>query len=95
MYLSKTQIAAINQRDAELAALQPIAYAAIREHYQAARTELSRSGMCGKKLDYKARRLALCMGAITLPDDRTLSWATPLNWSAGGYRSTALDKKTA
>lgn len=73
---------------------QQLAQQAIIKNYDAAREQLSRKGVFGKELDRKARKLALRMAGIQLPDGATLAWATPDDWAAGGYRSAALAAKT-
>jgi hypothetical protein len=74
---------------------QAQAIAAVRKNYDAARTELANAGMFGKTLDNKARKLALKMAGIELPEGKTIAWATPDGWNVGGYRSGALAKKAA
>ena len=73
---------------------QQLAQQAIIDNYDAAREQLANKGMFGKTLDQKARKLALSMAGIQLPDGATLAWATPDDWAAGGYRSAALAAKT-
>jgi hypothetical protein len=63
------------------------AIAAMIKHYPAARKQLSAAGHFGKTLDQKARKLALKMAGIELPEGQTIAWATPEGWCEGGYRS--------
>ena len=73
---------------------QKLAQQAMIAHYDEARAQLERKGLFGKNLDNKARKLALRLGGIRLPEWATVAWATPDDWAAGGYRSAALAKKT-
>ena len=73
---------------------QQLAQQAIIDNYDAAREQLANKGMFGKTLDQKARKLALRMAGIKLPEGATIAWATPDDWAAGGYRSAALAAKT-
>jgi hypothetical protein len=76
-------------------ATQEQAMSALRQHYDEARRQLAYSGLFGKVLDNKARKLALKLAGITLPEGATIAWATPEGWSDGGYRSSALAEKAA
>ncbi len=64
------------------------AQAAIAAHYDTARAELATTGLFGKELDRKARKLAFKMGGFTLPEGRTIAMMTPPGWGQGplGYR---------
>jgi hypothetical protein len=62
------------------------ARAAVVAHYQEALHQFDGSGLFGKKLDNKARKLALKIAGITLPTGCTIAWATPENWNQRGYR---------
>ena len=68
------------------------ACAAMSLHYNQAREQLGHTGLFGKALDNKARKLALKMGGITLPPGMTIAWATPEAWgkSPQGYRGPAV-----
>ena len=47
-----------------------------------------RPELFGKLLDNKARKMALKLAGIALPDGFTIAWATPEGWGKGshGYR---------
>lgn len=66
-----------------------IAQQAMIDHYDAARAELGKTGAFGKDLDRKARKLALRMAGIRLPEGASIAWATPDDWGRGplGYRA--------
>lgn len=67
---------------------------AMAAHYDAARAQLANGGGFGKVLDRKARKLAIQLSGVKLPEGSTIAWATPDGWGAGplGYRGqTALD----
>lgn len=65
---------------------------AMTANYDRARKELlaERPGLFGKQLDNKARKLALKLAGIELPEGCTIAWATPSGWGNGraGYRGT-------
>ena len=71
------------------------AQAAMVDHYNEALEQISRErpGLFGKELDRKARRRALRLAGVTLPEGATIAWATPPEWATGGYRRQALDQK--
>lgn len=62
------------------------AQAAMVQNYPAAAAELAKTGLFGKTLDRKARKLALRMGGFTLPEGWTIAMVTPQGWGANGYR---------
>jgi len=67
------------------------AQAAMVANYQTARETLVKTtGAFGKELDRKARKLALKMAGIELPEWATIGWATPDDWGSGGYRDSPL-----
>ncbi|MDO4687084.1 MAG: hypothetical protein Q4A92_11115 [Corynebacterium sp.] len=72
---------------------QKLAQQAMLAHYDEARVQLERKGLFGKDLDRKARKLALRLGGVRLPEGVTLAWATPDGWAEGGYRAAALSIK--
>lgn len=74
---------------------QKLAQQAMIDHYDEARAQLGRTGLFGKELDRKARKLALRLGGIRLPEGATIAWATPDDWAEGGYRAAALSVKAA
>jgi hypothetical protein len=80
--------ATVNRETLQNQAIQA-AQSAIAAHYDTARAELSDSGLFGKELDRKARKLALKMGAFTLPEGWTIAMVTPPGWGQGllGYRA--------
>lgn len=63
-------------------------------HYSAARKQLANAGSFGKKLDYKARKLALRLSGECFPPDMTIAWATPDGWGSGplGYRASTVEQ---
>jgi hypothetical protein len=65
---------------------------AIRSHYLAARQELANKGSFGKELDRRARKLALTMAGVVLPEGWTIATVTPTSWGQGpsGYRSPSI-----
>jgi hypothetical protein len=65
---------------------------AMIDNYPAARNELSNIGMFGKQLDLKSRKLALKLAGLTLPEGKTVAWATPSGWTDEGYRSVVIIK---
>ncbi len=71
-----------------VATTQAQAKAAVIEHYNDARAQLSATGAFGKNLDRKARKLALRLGGLRLPEQYDIAWATPSVWGANGYRCT-------
>ena len=79
--------ATVNRETPQNQAIQA-AQAAIAAHYDTARAELSAAGLFGKELDRKARKLALKMGGLTLPEGWTIAMVTPPGWGQGrlGYR---------
>ena len=72
---------------------QQIAQQAMIAHYDEARAQLEHKGLFGKELDRKARKLALRLGGVRLPEGATIAWATPDDWAEGGYRAEALAVK--
>lgn len=52
------------------------AAAAIEQHYKAARAVLEVTGQFDKNLDRKARKLALRMGGLKVPEGACIAWAT-------------------
>ena len=50
---------------------------AINTHFEAAAKQLADAGAFGKKLDNKARKLALKMGGYKLPEGVTIAWCSP------------------
>jgi hypothetical protein len=54
---------------------------ALIKNYPKAREELCKNGLFGKVLDNKARKLALKMAGLSLPDGKTIAWATPDGWN--------------
>lgn len=77
-------------------ATREAACAAMTSHYDQARAELARSGLFGKTLDNKARKLALKLAGVSLPEGRTIAWATPDGWADGpGYRGQTAKQMQA
>lgn len=62
------------------------AITAMTKHYPQARKQLADAGAFGKDLDRKARKLALRLAGVELPEGFTIAWATPDDWAADGYR---------
>ena len=69
---------------------------AMTANYDKAREELlkARPELFGKLLDNKARKLALKLAGIELPEGCTVAWATPHGWAHGsaGYRGTSTNE---
>ena len=69
---------------------------AMTANYDKARAELliTRPELFGKLLDNKARKIALKLAGIELPDGLTIAWATPAGWGHGrtGYRGTSANE---
>lgn len=63
------------------------AIAAMVKFYPQARKQLGSTGLIGKALDNKARKLALKLAGIELPEGYTIAWATPDDWGKDGYRN--------
>lgn len=62
---------------------------AMIKFYPQARQQLAETGAFGKTLDNKARKLAIKLAGIILPDGLTIAWATPDDWASDGYRNPA------
>lgn len=71
------------------------AASAMLSHYAAARSQLAATGLFGKALDNKARKLALELAGLSLPDGATIAWATPADWAEDGYRASVRAAKVA
>lgn len=67
---------------------------AMLAHYDQARQQLADSnpGLFGKHLDNKARKLALKLACVVLPEGATVAYATPDDWGTGrpGYRGRTV-----
>ena len=50
---------------------------AINTHFEAAAKQLAEKGTFGKKLNNKARKLALKMGGYKLPEGMCIAWCSP------------------
>lgn len=74
---------------------QKLAQQAMIDHYDEALAQLECEGLFGKALDRKARKLALRLGGVRLPEWATIAWATPDDWATGGYRTATLSAKAA
>lgn len=67
---------------------QQQACAAMVQFYDEARAQLV--NFCfGKELDRRARKLALKLAGISLPEGMNISWATPEGWGHGRLRYRA------
>lgn len=76
--------------DAANKAARKAACEAMATHYDAARAQLANAaGGFGKELDRKARKLAIKLSGVQLPEWATIAWATPDGWGTGplGYRA--------
>jgi hypothetical protein len=78
---------------------QARAQLAVVENYEAGRKQVlsdpEHLGEFGKRLDNKARKAALRIAGVELPEGLNVAWATPEDWHQGGYRAEDRAAKVA